>query len=125
MTAAGRPFGPDDTPQAVDDVEVAVFEGEAVLFHESASMVHHLGAVAGAVWMCCDGRTTVASMVDELADVFGTTTAEVEPAVHESLERFADEGLLAGHPAPKRFTLRPDPQLAEDGTEIFTPPADP
>ncbi len=42
-----------------------IFDGEAVLFQESASMVHRLNAVAGAVWLLCDGETTVESMPGE------------------------------------------------------------
>ena len=70
-------FAPSDTPLGVDGVETAVFDGEAVLFHEGASMVHRLNAVAGAVWLLCDGETTVASMPDELAEVFGVPAADL------------------------------------------------
>jgi len=118
-----RHFADDDTPTAVD-VEVAVFEGEAVIFDEPASMVHHLGAVAGAVWFCSDGSTTVAAMVAELADLFSTTPAEIEPGIHEALGRFADEGLLVGYEAPQRIALTPEPVVAEDGTEVLAAPPD-
>lgn len=116
-------FAPDERPQAIADVEVAVFEGEAVLFDPQASMVHHLNAVPAATWLCCDGETTVAEMLDELADVFSVTEpADVETlstGVHESLARFAAEGLLVGRPGAARVTMEPVPERAADGTEIF------
>jgi hypothetical protein len=122
-------FAPDDRPAGIEDVELAVFEGEAVLFDVQASMVHLLNAVAGATWLCCDGETTVAAMVDELADTFSVTEpgdrTALETAVHDSLARFADEGLLADHPRPARLTFTPEPVLADDGTEIVVAPPDP
>lgn len=118
-------FAPADTPQAVDGVELALFDGEAVLFHEPTAMLHRLGAIAGGVWLCCDGATTVASMVDELADTFALGTDEVAAVVDETLARFADEGLLIGHDAPVRLTPSPDTSVADDGTEILARPEDP
>lgn len=119
-------FSPDDRPRGIDDVELAVFEGEAVLFDVQLSMVHLFNAVAGATWVCCDGETTVAAMIDELADTFAVTEPDdrraLESAVRDSLARFAEEGLLADRPRPARFTLTPDLVLADDGTEILAAP---
>lgn len=118
-------FAATDSPQIVDGIEIAVFEGEAVLFDERASMVHHLGAVAGAVWMCCDGDTTVEAITTELAEIFDTSETEIEAAVVDSLEHFVAEGLLVGYQGPTRFPLTPDPTLADDGTEVLVAPPDP
>ncbi len=122
-TEAAATFAPDDRPEAIADVEVAVFEGEAVLFDVNASMVHHLNAVPAATWLCCDGETTVAEMIDELVETFALTEpTDIETlttAVHDSLARFASEGLLVGRPRAARITMEPVPELADDGTEIF------
>lgn len=122
-------FSPDDRPLAIDDVELAVFDGEAVLFDVQASMVHLFNAVAGATWLCCDGATTVAAMTDELADTFAVTDPvdleSLARAVHDSLTRFAAEGLLADHATPRRSTTALAPELADDGTEIVIAPPDP
>jgi hypothetical protein len=116
-------FAPDDRPKAFADVEVAVFEGEAVLFDVAASMVHHLNAVPAATWLCCDGDTTVADMIDELVEVFSTTEpADIEAltaGVHDSLARFAAEGLLVGRARAQTLVMEPVAELAPDGTEIF------
>ena len=121
----GTRFSAGDTPTAVDGVEIAVFEGEAVLFDEASSMLHRLGAIAGAVWLCCDGATDVATMIDELIETFDLDDAELTSAVHETLERFADEGLLVGFDSPTRSSLASEPTRADDGTEILTGPPDP
>jgi hypothetical protein len=49
----------------------------------------------------------------------------VGPVVHASLDRFADEGLLAGYDGPLRTPLASEIATAGDGTEILTRPADP
>jgi hypothetical protein len=121
----GAHFSATDTPAAIDGVEVAVFDGEAVLFDASSSMVHRLGAIAGAVWLCCDGSTDVAMMIEELTDIFQLPGSELAGAVHETLERFADEGLLAGHHRSTRLGLTPETTVADDGTAILTGPPDP
>jgi hypothetical protein len=121
----GPRFAPSDTPLGVDGVETAVFEGEAVLFHESASMVHRLSAVAGAVWFLCDGETTVASMPDELAEVFGVPAADLVGPVDEALDGLAAAGLLAGQTGPLHLPLVPEPRRAADGTPILVAPPDP
>jgi hypothetical protein len=123
------PFRSEVRPSGITDVELAVFEGEAVLFDVQASMVHHLNAVAGATWLCCDGETSVAEMIDELAEIFSITgQVDVEAladAVRDSLEQFAAQGLLVDRPVPARFTTTLDPVLAADGTEILPAPPNP
>jgi hypothetical protein len=118
-------FSAGDAPTTVYGVEIAVFDGEAVLFDVNSSMLHRLGAIAGAVWLCCDGSTAIGAMIDELADMFDLDRSELEPAVYDSIERFADEGLLAGHSAPTRIVAASEPTRANDGTEILNRPPDP
>ncbi len=118
-------FAPSDTPLGVDGVETAVFDGEAVLFHESAAMVHRLNAVAGAVWLLCDGETTVASMPDELAGVFDVPAADLVGPIDEALDGLAAAGLLVGRAGPVHLPLVPEPWRAADGTPILVAPPDP
>ncbi len=63
-------------------------------------------------------------MVAEIA-VLRSPADQVAGAVHETLERFAGEGLLAGYDGPTRVGLTPDTTVADDGTEILTGPPDP
>ena len=102
-----------------------MFDGEAVLFDEGASMVHRLNAVAGAVWLLCDGETTVASMPDELAEVFGVPAADLAGPIGEALDGLAAAGLLVGQDAPIHLPLVPEPHRAADGTPILVAPPDP
>lgn len=121
--AADR-FPDTSHPAAVDGVETAIFDGEAVLFRESSSTIHRLGAVAGAVWVCCDGGTTVAEMVTDLAEAFSATTDEMSRQVHDALGQLADEGLLVGHDGPQRIRLDPVSEPASDGSTVIACPPD-
>ncbi len=86
-------------PLAVDDVDTAVFDGEAVVFHESSGNVHLLGGVVGAVWVMCDGSTSVHDMSAELQRVFSLDADALATMVDESLTHLADHGLLLGEEA--------------------------
>ena len=94
-----RRFPGGAQPEAVDGVDTAIFDGEAVLFRESTCTIHHLGAIAGAVWMSCDGATSVDSMVAQLGDLFGTGAAQLAAPlatlVDDALIELAGQGLLA------------------------------
>ena len=118
-------FGPSDQPLAVDGVETAVFEGEAVLFSEVTMMLHRLGPLAGAVWLLCDGETSITDMVGELAELFDTDHAELSAAVPEVLVGLAAAGLLVGHEPPVPVTPAVGTSLAADGTPILLPPPNP
>ena len=121
--AAAR-FPDSSTPVAVDGVETAVFEGEAVLYRESTGTIHRLGAVAGAVWVSCDGATTVEQMVDDLCEAFGGDRAELAAQVQDSLGHLADEGLLDGNAAPARLRFEPLSEPASDGSRVIACPPD-
>lgn len=118
-------FAPSDTPLGVDGVETAVFDGEAVLFHEQAAMVHRLNAVAGAVWLLCDGDTTVASMPGELAEVFSVPAGDLVGPIGEALDGLAAAGLLVGRAGAVHLPLVAEPPRATDGTPILVAPPDP
>ena len=118
-------FADTDIPLGVDGVETAVFDGEAVLFRESTRMVHRLNAVAGSVWLLCDGATPVGSMAAELGEVFGVPATELTDGIHQALQQLADEGLLVGSDQPQRLHLEPVEEQAPDGSRILAAPPDP
>jgi hypothetical protein len=111
-------------PVAVEQVETAIFDGEAVLFRESTGTIHQLGAIAGAVWVSCDGDTTVAAMLDELGELFGLAPAELAAQVDEALSQLAGEGLLVGFDAPTRVQLESLAEPASDGSRVIACPPD-
>jgi len=116
-------FADDQRPKAVE-AETALFDGEAVVFLAATRSIHRLNATAGAVWVCCDGDTPVAAMIDELADVFGVSTAEGRPQVLEALGQLHELGLLASHPLGVQTTITAVSDHAPDGSRIIGCPPD-
>lgn len=117
-------FAPDDTPKARDDIEVILLDGEAVLIDTEAAVVHHLGGVAAATWLCADGASTVTDIAAELAATFDVGTARADELVHESLRELIMSGLLTGFPVPSLFSVAPTNPTAPDGAEILFPFSD-
>ncbi len=118
-------FVDTDLPQGVEDVELAVFDGEAVLFRESTRMVHRLNAMAGSVWLLCDGATPVGTMADELGELFSVLPDDVDIHIYEALNQLAEQGLLVGFDAPSQLRFNPVDEMAPDGSRILTAPPDP
>jgi PqqD family protein of HPr-rel-A system len=119
-------FGPTDQPRAVDDVETAVFEGDVVVYHESTGRVHQLNSTAGAVWLLCDGETSVEAMAVELGEIYAMAPDDLVEGIHQALNQIADTGLLDGAAAAAHARLAGAPDMiAADGSRILLAPPDP
>ena len=55
----------------------------------------HLDAVGSAVWMACDGRTTVAQLAGVVRDRFGSTAEEARERVERFVRSLAREGSVS------------------------------
>ena len=88
-----EPRGPMQVGTAVTEL---FDDGEfvAVVLDEARQRVHRFSPSATAVWLLCDGRTSIDEIVGELVGVFGTPEDLIRPGVNESLVLFRDEGLL-------------------------------
>jgi len=98
-----RALAASDTPAPDQAVETALFadnDFRAVVFDERTAKLHHLNPVASAVWVLCDGTTSVAAVEAELADVLGMDASTAASHVDAAMRQFWDAGLLAGSPAP-------------------------
>ncbi|MEM8619420.1 MAG: PqqD family protein [Actinomycetota bacterium] len=117
-----------DRPRAVDDVEIAAFDGEIVVFHVGPSVVHKLPGAIGAVWLMCDGETTVAELSPQLTELFGLADddgTDLDQTVHSALTQLARNGLLAGQGVVATRVEDDVATRASDGSEIFVAPPDP
>lgn len=102
------PDAPDRMPRGRTDVDEEVLDGEAVVYDPRTGALHHLNATATAVWGLCDGETTVADAVRELADAFAAPAEQVRADVAALLGDLAERGLLEpGPPAGEPARWRP------------------
>jgi hypothetical protein len=84
-----RPRGRHDLPH----VEI---DGELVLYDVAGRGLHHLNRSATVVFKCLDGDSTLDEISEDIADVSGQPLGDVEHAVQQLFEDFADQGLIEG-----------------------------
>ncbi|MDQ3350656.1 MAG: PqqD family protein [Actinomycetota bacterium] len=89
-------LNPGAAPEPHAGVETAFFDTEAVLYDERTGMIHRLNPAASAVWLALDGLADRTTIVDELVQLFGTSSAEVAGVVDAALVEFERLGVLAG-----------------------------
>lgn len=76
-------------------------DGEAVLLEEEVGTLHVLSPTATIVWNLLDGRSEVAAIVADLADVFEVPEGRMRDDVLLAVREFGRQGLLDG--------VEPDP----------------
>ena len=79
-------------PQA--GVELSELEGESVLYHPERMTMMYLNESANIIWRLCDGRRTVASIIDTLAREFPEQANAVAIDVREAIDQFVREGVV-------------------------------
>lgn len=126
MTAAPRddPFRDDEAPRPVAGVETIELDDELVLFDPATGALHALDPLASLIWRCLDGTGTVAELVADLADAFGTDAATVRHDVDALLTMLAANGVLesADRPAARPEAIDAD---GEAGPRVLADPPDP
>ena len=81
-------------PIPQDGIELAEIEGEGVLYcHEKMTMIY-LNESASLIWRLCDGRRTIADIIDAIADAFPDQANAVSLDVPETIELFVRERML-------------------------------
>ena len=119
-------FGAHDRPLARNDVETTLVDGEFVVSHESGRLMHRLNSSTGAVWLLCDGETTVEAMAFELGEIFVMKPAELTDDVLRALDQIAAVGLLVGIDATiPHLDVDPNEVLISDGSRMLIAPPDP
>ena len=83
-------------PQARADVVFRRLEDEWVLFDPRRQLLHVVNATGAAVWISCDGETSIGEVVDDLVATFTEPPdrGRIEADVREALDRFLGEELV-------------------------------
>ena len=117
-------FTADATPESHPSVASAVFDNDefcVVLFDERANRLHRLGSAASAVWMLCDGETSIGNLVDELVELLDLPRDTTASDVRLALNDFWSMGLLVGSPEPATRTESD----GRDADRVLARPPDP
>jgi Coenzyme PQQ synthesis protein D (PqqD) len=83
-------------PTARSDLVFRALDDEWVLYDPRDEQLHVLNRVSAVIWLCCDGRGTVADIVDAVMAEFDGDVARSKVAddVSRTLEGFAKRGLF-------------------------------
>lgn len=84
-------------PRVRTDLVFRQLDDEWVVFDPETQRLHALNLTAALVWEHCTGDLTVDQIADAVARAFRETTepSQVLADVRATVQRFADEGLLA------------------------------
>ena len=76
------------------DVWLRQSDRENVIFDPLTSQVHLLNSTALAIWVLCDGQTSVAEMIRAVCELSGLPEVVVREDLTGILDRFADSNIL-------------------------------
>lgn len=85
---------PDVMPSKRDDVMVAEFDTELVVLVAGERMAHHLDEGLSLVLDSCDGETSTASVISEVAAATGDSTDAVEEWLNHALGQLESLDML-------------------------------
>ncbi len=74
-------------------VDVPV-DGETIVVDEESARLHHLDAVASAVWQQLDGTRTVGEVTAALVAAFDAPSDQIEADVRDLVGSLVENGLL-------------------------------
>ncbi len=84
----------DSVPVRREGASAVELDDNLAVYDDVGQLMILLNSSAGAVWNLCDGSTTVASMIRELAETFPDQASVIGEDVRETLRKLAELGLV-------------------------------
>lgn len=81
-------------PRRTADVDPLPLGEELVLYQEKAAKVHVLNSVAAHVWKQCDGRRSIAEIINGVVELHQVDPAIAATDVAEIVQEFVQRDLL-------------------------------
>jgi len=76
------------------DIHARRLGEEWILYDSESEKVHIINKTAELVWRFCDGNHDVASIKDQMQDIFNASESRIEGDVQNILEEFKQIGIL-------------------------------
>ena len=84
----------DSIPVRREGASAVELDDNLAVYDEVGQLMILLNSSAGAVWNLCDGSTTVAAMVRDLAETYPDEASVIGDDVRETLRKLAELGLV-------------------------------
>ena len=84
----------DSVPARHEGASVVRLDDNLAVYDDVGQLMILLNSSAGAVWNLCDGSTTVAAMVRELAEMYPDEAPVIGDDVRGTLRKLAELGLV-------------------------------
>jgi len=83
-----------DSPKQRSDISIRTIEGQTLILDRAAEQIHRLNPTASLIWARCDGHRTISEIAEELTGSFDVDLETACEAVHTTLHRLDELGLL-------------------------------
>jgi hypothetical protein len=84
----------DSVPVRREGATALALDDNLAVYDDVGQLMILLNSSAGAVWNLCDGSTTVAAMVRELAEMYPDEASVIGDDVRGTLRKLAELGLV-------------------------------
>ena len=84
----------DSVPLRREGASAVELDDNLAVYDDVGQLMILLNSSAGEVWNLCDGSTTVAAMIRELAETYPDQASVIGDDVRETLRKLAELGLV-------------------------------
>jgi hypothetical protein len=84
----------DSVPVRREGASAVELDDNLAVYDDVGQLMILLNSSAGAVWNLCDGSTTVAAMIRELAETYPDQASVIGEDVRQTLRKLAELGLV-------------------------------
>jgi hypothetical protein len=84
----------DSVPVRREGASAVELDDNLAVYDDVGQLMILLNSSAGAVWNLCDGSTTVAAMIRDLAETYPDQASVIGEDVRETLRKLAELGLV-------------------------------
>ena len=84
----------DGHPQRGQDYHLEQLDDEMLLFHPADTKILYLNQTASVIWGLCDGRRSVAEIIQLLSDVYPDEAASIKEDVLTTLRQMSETGCI-------------------------------
>ncbi len=82
------------TPNTVSGFELEEIDGELLLYSPELNRSIHMNSTASIIWRLCDGRMTVAELIELLASAFPESEDAIEQDVSDTIDLLVQHGAV-------------------------------